>query len=248
MQNNMSEMQESSIQDFSEWILKIGNGDLGEDDSDNNITIPHDLIIQPTQNPLEDIINSTYLDLDAQYMDASYIQERAILGPSNEVVEELNDYIISSINGVEHEYLSSDSICKVSLNVADQDILYPIEFLNSLRFPGLPNHKMTLKVGLPIMLLRNLNQNEGLCNGIRLIITKLAAWVIEAKIITGTNIGTCVFIPRITLFPSDSKLPFVLKRRQFSISVCFAMTINKSQGQSLKHVGVYLPKPVFNHG
>ncbi|KAK4581326.1 hypothetical protein RGQ29_024831 [Quercus rubra] len=221
--------------DFSEWILKIGNGDLGEGDGDNNITIPHDLIIQPTQNPLEDIINSIYPDLDAQYMDASYIQERAILGPSNEVVEELNDYIISSINGA-------------SLNVADQDILYPIEFLNSLRFLGLPNYKLTLKVGLPIMLLRNLNQNEGLCNGIRLIITKLVAWVIEAKIITDTNIGTCVFIPRITLSPSDSKLPFVLKRRQFPISMCFAMTINKSQGQSLKHVGVYLPKPVFSHG
>ncbi|XP_050278246.1 uncharacterized protein LOC126719772 [Quercus robur] len=194
------------------------------------------------------IINSTYPDLDAQYMDASYIEERAILGPTNEVVEELNDYIISSINGVEHEYLSSDSICKASLNVPDQDILYPIEFLNSLRFPGLPNHKLTLKVGLPIMLLRNLNQNEGLCNGTRLIITKLATWVIEAKIIIGTNIGTCVFIPRITLSPTDSKWPFVLNRRQFPISVCFAMTINKSQGQSLKHVGVYLPKPVFSHG
>ncbi|CAJ2657658.1 unnamed protein product [Trifolium pratense] len=26
------------------------------------------------------------------------------------------------------------------------------------------------------------------------------------------------------------------------------MTINKSQGQSLSHVGIYLPKPVFTHG
>ncbi|XP_065636227.1 uncharacterized protein LOC136070273 [Quercus suber] len=72
----------------------ICNGDLGEGDGDNDITIPHDLIIQPTQNPLEDIINSTYPDLNTQYMDANYIQERAILGPTNEVVEELNDYII----------------------------------------------------------------------------------------------------------------------------------------------------------
>ena len=63
MQNNISEMQESSIQDFSEWILKVGNVDLGEGDGDNYITIPHDLIIQPTQNPLQDIINSTYPDL-----------------------------------------------------------------------------------------------------------------------------------------------------------------------------------------
>ena len=45
MQNNMSEMQESFVQDFSEWILKIINGDLVEGDGDNNITVPHDLII-----------------------------------------------------------------------------------------------------------------------------------------------------------------------------------------------------------
>ena len=193
---------------------------------------------------MQDIIDKTYLGLENKYTDPSY----AILAPTNEAVEELNEYIVSSLNGEVQEYLSSDSICKASSNVPDQDLLYTVEFLNTLRFPGLPNHKLTLKIGLPVMLLRNLNQNEGLCNGTRLIITRLATWVIEAEIITGTNIGKHVFIPRITLSPSDSKWPFVLKRRQFPISVCFAMTINKSQGQSLKHVGVYLPKPVFSHG
>ena len=98
------------------------------------------------------------------------------------------------------------------------------------------------------MSLQNLNQNAGLCNGTRLVVVKLGTWVIEAKIITSTNIGAHVFIPRITLSPSDSKWPFVLKRRQFPISVCFAMTINKSQEQSLKHVGIYLPNPVFSQG
>ncbi|KAL4603641.1 hypothetical protein ACB092_10G139100, partial [Castanea dentata] len=220
LQNNLSRVETSSIKDFSEWILKIGNGELGEGDGDNNISIPSDLIIQPSENPMHDIIDTTYPGLENKYTDPSYLQDRAILAPTNEVVEELNDYIVSSLNGEVHENLSSDSICKASSNI-----------------PGLPNHKLTLKIGLPVMLLRNLNQNEG-----------LSTWVIEAEIITDTNIGKHVFIPRIMLSPSDSKWPFALKRRQFPISVCFAMTINKSQGQSLQHVGAYLPKPIFSHG
>lgn len=44
------------------------------------------------------------------------------------------------------------------------------------------------------------------------------------------------------------KIPFKLKRRQFSIRVSFAMTVNKSQGQTLQKVGIYLPHPVFAHG
>jgi hypothetical protein len=55
-------------------------------------------------------------------------------------------------------------------------------------------------------------------------------------------------IPQIIIRPNDTKWPFKLKRRQFSLSVCFATTINKSQGQSLRYVGLYLPKQVFCHG
>jgi len=50
------------------------------------------------------------------------------------------------------------------------------------------------------------------------------------------------------LVPLDSGLPFKFQRRQFPISLCFAMTINKSQGQSLSRVGFYLPHPVFTYG
>jgi ATP-dependent DNA helicase PIF1 len=98
------------------------------------------------------------------------------------------------------------------------------------------------------MLLRNLDQSEGLCNGTRLIVTKLADHVIGAKIISGKNIGTVIYIPRIPISPSESPWPFKLIRRQFPIIVSYAMTINKSQGQSLDSVGLYLPKPVFSHG
>lgn len=73
-------------------------------------------------------------------------------------------------------YLSSDSICKASFKIDQNDLLYPTEFLHSLKFVGVPNHDIKLKVGAPIMLLRNLNHGEGLCDGTRLILTHLGKW------------------------------------------------------------------------
>ena len=39
------------------------------------------------------------------------------------------------------------------------------------------------------------------------------------------------------------------RRRQFPVRVAFAMTVNKSQGQTFTgRVGLFLPEPVFDHG
>ncbi|XP_057795691.1 uncharacterized protein LOC131011831, partial [Salvia miltiorrhiza] len=111
-----------------------------------------------------------------------------------------------------------------------------------------PNHELYLKVGTPVMLLRNIDHANGLCNGTRLMITRLGNHVLEAKILTGDNVEERVLIPRMTLTPADPRLPFKFQRRQFPLIVSYAMTINKSQGQSLSHVGFFLPKPVFTHG
>jgi ATP-dependent DNA helicase PIF1 len=128
------------------------------------------------------------------------------------------------------------------------DSLYPVEFLNTLQFNGITNHKLEFKMGVPILLLRNLNKSIGLCNGTMLIVKRLDQCVIEAEIITGNNVGKRVFIPCIIMSPSGTDWPFVLHRRQFPVRVAFAMTINKSQGQTLNNVGVYLPSPIFYHG
>lgn len=81
-----------------------------------------------------------------------------------------------------------------------------------------------------------------------MIIRKLSKRLIEAEFAQGSRKGERFFIPRVTLSPSEDLYPFTLRRRQFPIRVAFCMTINKSQGQTLSCVGVFLPQPVFTHG
>lgn len=97
------------------------------------------------------------------------------------------------------------------------------------------------------MLLRNINQREGLCNGTHLIVSQLLPNVIEATIITSTCIGKHVYIRCIKFIHKSSDMPFTFSRKQFPFKVCYAMTINKSQGPSLRRIDIYLSQPVFIH-
>ena len=108
---------------------------------------------------------------------------------------------------------------------------------------------MPLKIGCPIILLRNIDPANGLCNGTRLIIWGFQKNTIDAEIVLGQHAGKWVFLPRIPLCPSDDEMfPFQFKRKQFPIRLSFAMTVNKAQGQTIPNVWVYLPESVFSHG
>ncbi|XP_057444960.1 uncharacterized protein LOC130737219 [Lotus japonicus] len=180
--------------------------------------------------------------------DPHFFQDRAILAPTLEAVEMINIYMLEMIAAPEHEYLSSDSALRSDEDSEIQGEWFTTEFLNDTKSSGMPNHKLLLKVGTPIMLLRNIDQAAGLCNGTRLIVNELGEHFIGATVITGTNVNDKVHILRMDLVPSDSKFPIKFRRRQFPIAICFAMTINKSQGQTLSQVGLFLPRPVFTHG
>ncbi|PWZ37531.1 ATP-dependent DNA helicase PIF1 [Zea mays] len=102
-----------------------------------------------------------------------------------------------------------------------------------------------LKIGCPVILLRNIDPANGLCNGTRLVVRGFQRNSIDAEIVLGKRI----FLPRISLCPSDEEMfPFQFKRKQFLVRLSFAMTVNKAQGQTIPNVGVYLPEPVFSHG
>ncbi|XP_057740269.1 uncharacterized protein LOC130957430 [Arachis stenosperma] len=133
-------------------------------------------------------------------------------------------------------------------NIESQLDLYSPELLNSINCSILPPHKLILKVGVLMMLLRNIDQFSGLFNGTRLQVRKLGNHVIECEVLTGNNVGHVVLIPRMNMVPTTETIPIKFQRRQFPIIVSFVMKINKSQGRILSHVRLYLPKPVFTHG
>ena len=135
----------AAIQDFSEWILRIGDGKEGQpNDGEAVITISDDILIKNSNNPLADIVNSTYPSLLENMTDPKFFQERAILAPTLEVVEWINEYILSLMPIEEKIYLSSNSISKSDINEENEDVHTP-EYLNSIRCSGIHNYKLMLK-------------------------------------------------------------------------------------------------------
>ncbi|KAD4385908.1 hypothetical protein E3N88_26077 [Mikania micrantha] len=229
---------------FSDFLLRVGDGNE-ETVEGSFIRIPDDMTIPFTipENSIKELINVIFPSVQTNFHSSDYIISRAILSTTNDSVNEINDQMIDLFQGEEKIYYSFDEV------EDDRHNIYPIEFLNSLTVSGLPPHKLRLKLGCPIILLRNIDPSHGLCNGTQLICKWFQHNVIDAEIAIGQHTGKRVFLPRIPLCPSeDDMFPFKLKRKQFPIQLSFSMTINKAQGQTIPHVGVYLPNYVFSHG
>jgi len=225
-------------QEFANQLLAIGDGTSGP-----VYSIPPSMVL-PSSNP-GDLITHVFGDLagDASCREASSLIHKAVLTPKNDDANALNSIAIERLPGTPRTFESCDKMVD-----DDSAVQYPEEFLNSLQPQGMPPSTLTLKVGAVIMLLRNMNQKLGLTNGTRLIVCGLHKYVIQARVVTGTRAGTAVIIPRLPLKSSDPLLPIEFTRFQFPIRLAFAMTINKSQGQTFQKVGLYLPRPVFSHG
>jgi len=175
--------------------------------------------------------------------------DHIILCPRNDEVYGINETILQQFNlGLDTEVHILRSVDSVS----EEDGIhhaYPTEFLQQLNSGELPPALLCLKVGCPVILLRNLDPGEGLCNGTRMVVLNMRRKVLQYRIISKDRRfrGKVVLIPKIRLLPNAETLLVPLKRLQFPVSSAFAMTINKSQGQSVEHVGINLQISVFFH-
>ena len=218
---------------FAQWLLDVGDGILS----------PNDKIVIPPEHLSDNLVDDIYGKHISLTEDLS---NRCILTPRNDYSLQINEDVLNRLDGDTRTYISVDVVKSDDPN--DQ-MQYPTDYLNSITPTGLPPHILKLKVGAPIILLRNLSFDSGLCNGTRLIVDELRDRVIKATVVTGITKGKQILLPRIKLTTADDiSIPFVLVRRQFPVRLAFSMTINKSQGQTFDQVGVLLPEPVFTHG
>lgn len=168
---------------------------------------------------------------------------RAILSPTNAVINVINNIILNRLPGDIKHLLSADSFVSMA-SVTDNPAI-GTEVLNGISEKGVPDHKLCLKVGSVCILIRNLSFKHRLVNGTKLIIKSISKYRLEASVPGSTEIVT---IPRICFKFSAGRSGIEMIRRQFPVKLAYALTINKSQGQTLDCVGVDLRNNVFAHG
>ena len=242
----LSNNQDPAVAQFAQFQLDLGSGKNLP--ADGNVNMPRDLYLHGAT--IQPLIQHIYPTIQSNPHPApAYFINHMLLAPRNEDVHVINHKIIDMFHASPTEtrvYQSADSAI-IRDSESDQ---IPVEFLNAINISGLPVSKITLKVGCPVMLLRNLSTKEGLCNGTHAIVAILKRWVIGVHVIHGGVLDTqMTWIPCLSLEPlEDTEFHFTLRHHQFPIALAFAMTVNKSQGQTVDHVGIDLRVPSFSHG
>ena len=236
-----------TLEKFDKWTLSIGNGL----DQNGVVPIPEEMVtvIKPNtktepkneEKSMSKFCQEVFPDMEKNIDTVGWLEGRTVLAPTNKEVDALNELIQGWLPEKGIRLQSADT-----LENPEDAFRFNTEYLNTLRPNGFPHHVLNLKPGMPLMLLRNINPRQGLCNGTRLIFDKcIDNKLIQCRVVETNRV---VLIPRITFIPKPSEYPFEWQRRQFPVRPAFAITINKSQGQTLKVAGVWLRGEVFTHG
>jgi hypothetical protein len=144
--------------EFAQWQLDIGHG--RHTDENGNLILPDHFHCR--ENTIESLIETIYPGITYHIPPTDqYFAECTILASRNDDVDCINTDILKQFPGEIQTFLSADTI-KNNNGEGGQDVLmYPVEYLNSINCSGLPLHKLELKKGCPVMVLRNLNPEGG---------------------------------------------------------------------------------------
>ena len=171
---------------------------------------------------------------------------RAILAFRNDTVNDFNDVLVDRMPGEEICFEAANHV-EVPEDAARAEP-FAVAYLQCISLASISPSCLRLKIGAPIILLRNLSLREGLCNGTRMRLLGIRRTCLQVAIMGEKLDGKICLLPRIKLTISDDDIPFILERTQFPVHLCLAISVNKSQTQSLQPVGIDLSTCTFTHG
>jgi PIF1-like helicase len=184
---------------FAAWLLDIGSGK----NLPQNMMVTLPTAMKVPGNNVEGLVNAIYLQISHGVKPDKYFLDRTILCCKNDVVDILNKEILDMFPGEETVVHSIDKI-------TEGEEHYPPKFLNSINITSLLLAHLVLKPSCPLMLLYNIDTANGLCNRTRLILLAIKTHVLECQVLGEKFAGNMVFIPRISLEPSNKDLPVPL--------------------------------------
>ena len=237
--------------EFKTFVDVVGDGSANILDNgmrSHQILIPDILLLPiPTMPSLCDFVFVEFPDILDHSLESvgEYIRGRGIMCSTNDQVHEVNAIMHHRTPCHEFTYLSTDAQVE---DPTRRMGTVQVHHLNRFTPQGTPTHVLKLKIGTPVMLLRNHSPRAGHCNGTKYVVVAFYDNLIKIKTITGPAAGEVLPLHRFKFFTSMQETEIEFSRIQFPIRPCFGLTVHKAQGQSLQKVGISLMKECFTHG
>uniref|UniRef100_A0A0R0FZJ8 Uncharacterized protein n=1 Tax=Glycine max TaxID=3847 RepID=A0A0R0FZJ8_SOYBN len=134
LRSNFTLTNAQEIKSLSQCLIDVDDRKLDKgDDECYEIEIPPNLLIRNFIDPIEAIVNHIYPNIQKKYKDEEFLKSRAILAITNEVVDQINDYILNIIPGEEKEYFNCDSIDMTDVATTECFEAATPNFLHSLK-------------------------------------------------------------------------------------------------------------------
>ena len=175
--------RKTELMAYASWLLNMGNGKLRGPFSDL-IEVPQQMVCNSTRE-LEDKV---FDDFEHSMTDINYLCQRAIMSTKNDFINGKKIRFVERIPGEMKIGYSRDTC------VDDDDkTMHEPEVLNRINSSGVPPHRLPLKIGAMIVLIKNLDIRNSHCNGTRYLVTNLTKNLIEAEKSRVAIIKDCLF-------------------------------------------------------
>lgn len=265
LRSSRDPIERGHIERFAAWQLSVGNGthecyldepgrlhlpsEMCFGTCRDRRRLPKSFALQDQNLEVDDVIDWVFGDLlerDASRdpLVAAQLADRAILAPRNKDVDAINEAVLSRCAGATATLVSANEVID-----GEAEFRPPTTFLEAQHPSGMAPHELNLKVGAVVMLTHNLNPARGMCNGSRMVVREIGEYRLVCQLVdVDGSAGRVVALSRIRMFSNKDDYAFRWARVQFPVRLAFAITINKSQGQSLERVAVFLPRSCFAHG